>query len=173
MASVAIPNSVTSIGDYAFYGCSGLTSVTIPNSVTSIGDYAFYGCSGLKEINSLNPVPPIATSRLFENQICNDITLNVPIGSLEAYKSSEGWWKFKEIKEVNFSGVESVNSNDVKVNVTGKEIIISGVDDNVAIEVYNVNGQLISKGINKKIPVKSAGMYIVKVAGKAYKVIAK
>ena len=39
-----IPNSVTSIGDFAFKYCSGLTSVTIPNSVTSIGGYAFYGC---------------------------------------------------------------------------------------------------------------------------------
>ncbi|MBR2237995.1 MAG: leucine-rich repeat domain-containing protein [Prevotella sp.] len=39
-----IPNSVTSIGDRAFYGCSGLTSVTIPNSVTSIGDGAFLNC---------------------------------------------------------------------------------------------------------------------------------
>lgn len=35
--------SVTSIGDYAFYGCSGLTNITIPNSVTSIGEDAFYG----------------------------------------------------------------------------------------------------------------------------------
>ncbi|MDO4972333.1 MAG: leucine-rich repeat domain-containing protein, partial [Bacteroidales bacterium] len=43
-----IPNSVTSIGNWAFYGCTGLTSVTIPNSVTSIGDDAFYGCTGLK-----------------------------------------------------------------------------------------------------------------------------
>ena len=39
-----IPNSVTSIGDYAFYKCSSLTSVTIPNSVTSIGEAAFYRC---------------------------------------------------------------------------------------------------------------------------------
>ena len=39
-----VPNSVTEIGDYAFYNCSSLTSVTIPNSVTEIGDYAFYNC---------------------------------------------------------------------------------------------------------------------------------
>ena len=36
--------SVTSIGDEAFWGCSGLTSVTIPSSVTSIGIYAFFNC---------------------------------------------------------------------------------------------------------------------------------
>ena len=45
-----IPNSVTSIGDWAFAYCSGLTSVTIPNSVTSIGYYAFGYCSGLTSV---------------------------------------------------------------------------------------------------------------------------
>ena len=40
--------SVTSIGNYAFYGYTGLTSVFITNSVTSIGRYAFYNCSSLK-----------------------------------------------------------------------------------------------------------------------------
>ena len=46
LTSVTIPNSVTSIGDYAFSWCSGLTSFTIPNSVTSIGREAFRSCSG-------------------------------------------------------------------------------------------------------------------------------
>jgi len=50
MTSVTIPNSVTSIGNYAFYNCTGLTSITIPNSVTSIGRGAFFGCSGLTSI---------------------------------------------------------------------------------------------------------------------------
>ena len=47
LTSVTIPNSVTTIGYYAFEYCSGLTSIEIPNSVTSIGDYAFSGCSDL------------------------------------------------------------------------------------------------------------------------------
>ncbi len=49
--STTIPNSVTSIGSYAFYWCTGLTSVTIPNSVTSIGNNAFYGCEKLAAVN--------------------------------------------------------------------------------------------------------------------------
>ena len=49
--SVIIPDSVTSIGQSAFSRCSGLTSVTIPDSVTSIEQAAFQGCSGLTSIN--------------------------------------------------------------------------------------------------------------------------
>ena len=51
LTSITIPNSVTSIGNYTFYNCSGLTSITIPNSVTSIGDEAFWDCTGLKSVN--------------------------------------------------------------------------------------------------------------------------
>ena len=51
--------SVTSIGNAAFYDCSGLTSVVIPNSVKSIGDYAFYNCSGLTSVSIGNSVTSI------------------------------------------------------------------------------------------------------------------
>ena len=59
--TTTIPNSVTSIGSYAFYGCYGLTSITIPNSVTSIGECAFFECSGLTSITIPNGVTSIGS----------------------------------------------------------------------------------------------------------------
>ena len=50
LTNLTIPDSVISIGYMAFYGCSSLTSITIPDSVTSIGDEAFLGCSSLTSI---------------------------------------------------------------------------------------------------------------------------
>ena len=50
LTSVTIPAGVASIGESAFYGCTGLTSVAIPAGVASIGESAFYGCSGLKSV---------------------------------------------------------------------------------------------------------------------------
>ena len=65
LTSVTIPNSVTSIEKQAFYGCSGLTSVTIPNSVTSIGDYAFYSCSGMTSVEIPNSVTSIGIGAFY------------------------------------------------------------------------------------------------------------
>ena len=48
--NTVIPNSVTNISGYAFYGCSSLTSITIPGSVTSVGDNAFFSCAKLTNI---------------------------------------------------------------------------------------------------------------------------
>ena len=59
LTSIEIPNSITSIGSYAFESCSGLTSITIPNSVTSIRFRTFYNCSGLTSITIPNSVTSI------------------------------------------------------------------------------------------------------------------
>ena len=57
--NTTIPNSVTTIDDYAFYNCDGLTSIDIPDSVTEIGSSAFSGCTGLTGINIPNSVTAI------------------------------------------------------------------------------------------------------------------
>ena len=59
LTAIIIPNSVTSIGEGAFGGCSGLTSISIPNSVTSIDREAFYKCSGLTSVSLPNSVTSI------------------------------------------------------------------------------------------------------------------
>ena len=66
LTSITIPDSVTSIGSYAFDSCYGLTSITIPNSVTSIGNSAFQYCSGLTSITIPNSVTSIGNSTFSE-----------------------------------------------------------------------------------------------------------
>ena len=109
LTSVAIPNGVTSIGGSAFYGCSGLTSVTIPNSVTSIAGYAFYECNGLTSIVSNAVVPPALGSEFFTYP--NSCNVTVPCGSLEAYTSSQ-WNNYfpNRIEEDCSSALQEVES---------------------------------------------------------------
>ena len=77
LTSIVIPNSVTSIGSEAFEYCFGLTSVTIPNSVTSIGGTAFYTCSGLTSVTIPNSVTSIGSCAFYK---CSGLT-SVTIGS--------------------------------------------------------------------------------------------
>ena len=74
--TIEFNGDVTSIGNSAFYYCSGLTSIVIPNSVTSIGETAFYNCSGLTSIEIPNSVTSIGTLALNKVQYltCNGIT---------------------------------------------------------------------------------------------------
>ena len=70
---------------------------------TSIGEYAFYNCSGLTAIHCLSSTPPtISTSSYrgaFNNDSYSKATLYVPYGSLEAYKAADGWKEFQNIIE--------------------------------------------------------------------------
>ena len=77
LTSLTIPNSVTAIEGYVFNGCSGLTSVTIPDSVTSIGEGAFWNCSGLTSVTIPNSVTSIGSYAFF---YCSGLT-SVTIGN--------------------------------------------------------------------------------------------
>ena len=76
LTSLTIPDLVTTIGDSAFYWCSSLISLTIPNSVTSIGDWAFKNCSSLTSLTIPNSVTAIGDSAFWH---CSSLTsLTIP-----------------------------------------------------------------------------------------------
>ena len=82
LTSITIPNSVTSISDGAFMYCSGLPSVTIPNSVESIGDGAFYGCSGLTSVTIGNSVTSISARAFYGCSGLTSVTIPNSVTSI-------------------------------------------------------------------------------------------
>ena len=170
LESVTIPEGVTFIGGEAFYGCSSLASVTIPEGVTFIGYRAFYDCSRLAEITSLSAVPPVISVETFDSKNYLYSTLKVPVNSLVAYKTAEGWKNFWNIVSDADGGIDGVEDNAVNVTAKDGKILVEGIDDIVEVEVYNLSGQLVYGGTETTINVPAKDIYIVKVAGQTFKV---
>jgi hypothetical protein len=84
---------VTSIGNYAFYNCSGLISLIVGRAVTSIGNYAFYNCMGLSSMAVYAETPPSLGYSPF-NGVSKTIPVYVSCESLEVYQTVSGWREF-------------------------------------------------------------------------------
>lgn len=80
---IVIPNSVTSIDDWAFYLCSNLTNMTMPNSVTNIGKHAFYGCSGLTSVTIPDSVTSIEFEAFYDCNRLTNVTISDSVTSIE------------------------------------------------------------------------------------------
>ena len=98
LASVLIPNTVSEIGNWAFRDCVSITSVTIPDRVAYIGWSAFSGCSNLLSVYCEAETPPTTGFGLFDYN-ADDREIYVPMESVEAYKSAEGWSDYADAIE--------------------------------------------------------------------------
>ena len=180
---VVIPNSVTSIGDFAFDGCNNLTSVTIGNSVTSIGIFAFFNCCGLTSVSIPNSVTFIGFQAFF------GCTATI---YCEFEREPHAWdpdWNYSGCrvlwghkfpvtiergrKETDATPVTESAANAVSIYAYGKNIVVENATEE--IRVYDVMGKLICRdAINRdhtEIPVYSTGVYIVKVGNIAKRVV--
>ena len=202
LTSVTIPNSVTTIGDGAFGFCSGLTSVTIPNSVTSIGGLAFHSCSNLTSVTIPNSVTSIGGGAFsnvdmsvvvslienpfeiaggtFSQNTFNSATLYVPAGTINKYKTTDGWKDFLFIEEgAGLNGMANVGFNGVMIQASEGFLNISGIEIGTAISVYNAAGQMVgsakasSETTTFNTTLRNGEIGIVKIGNKFVKVLMK
>ncbi len=96
--ATVIPDNVTSIGNYAFYRCTGLTSITIPNSVTSIGELAFYNCTYLTSVTIPNSVTSIGGSAFYNvpNIVYNGTATGSPWGARNVNCYADGYLVYQD-----------------------------------------------------------------------------
>lgn len=127
ITNLVIPNMVTSIGDFAFCNCNSLTSVTIPNSVNKIGKSAFNFSNTTGDVISIISLiedPQDINENTFHDDLYNNATLSVPVGTISKYKVRTGWKNFFWIEEgvpANISDTKNEQANElIRYNLSGE-----------------------------------------------------
>ncbi len=152
-----IPNSVTTIDDYAFYDCDGLTSIVIPNSVTEIGFGAFESCTGLTSIVIPNSVTSIGDGAFCNCWRLTDVYCYIA-DPADAYRADENWYPYfgQIVEDIIMGDVNrdlEVNIADVNVAI---DIILGGNSSSIAADV-NGDGEINIADINAVIDIILSG----------------
>ena len=119
------------------------SSVTIPSTVTSIGDFAFYSCTNLTTVNCYVTFPLTINANVFGNIVLSACTLNVPIGSEGDYSFTPVWLDFGTINGTLSANTFDISENSkVYPNPTSNNITIETNNlTNVSLRVYDMNGR--------------------------------
>lgn len=108
ITTLEIPTSVTSIGNNAFYGCSGLTTLNLPSNVTSIGDRAFGGCSNLTSVDLPSSITKMGDFVFFYCEKLSNVNLPSDITTI----STGAFGGCSSLQNINLpSGVTTIGDN--------------------------------------------------------------
>lgn len=91
LTNIVLPDSVATIGNNAFYGCSSLSSITLSNGLTSVGSYCFYNCSSLSSVtfpSGVTNIGEVCFSRSSVSSITFTSLVPPTLGSTDALSSS-------------------------------------------------------------------------------------
>lgn len=110
LKDITLNDGLESIGDQAFAYCESMPQLTIPSSVKLIGHQALINMTALKTLTVMNPVPPVLREDICKPEEYANITLIVPSGALDAYKSDTIWRKFTNIIEDESGAVEEIEA---------------------------------------------------------------
>ena len=123
---IDIPNSVKTISQATFTHCYNLKEITIGNGVNWIDKFAFSSCSNLKTITCKAIVPPaIEDSTCFEYVPCDQATLYVPVGSVEAYRADAIWGQFANIVGIDDTVAPGDVNGDGRLSIGDATDLIS------------------------------------------------
>lgn len=171
LVSVKIPDNVVSLGKEAFEYCHDIKTLVLGSSLADIGDNAFHNCYNLKEITVKATTPPTCGTKGVFTGVNKDVCeLIVPSASVDLYKAAFEWKDFKNI----ILGTEDIAAGGgISVLVSGHTISVLGADTDAEVEVYDISGMAVYRGTDKTVTVPASGVYVVRVAGKAFKTVVK
>lgn len=174
LTDIDIPNSAKEIKDEAFYACKRLKNIVIGSSVEHIGDAAFHSLEALQTVYSLNPEPPQLGVNPWTYNI-NSATLYVPQGSAASYRNALTWGNFGTILELDPAGIGDAQADGIVVSGSESGITVSGIAAGQPVRVYDEGGRLVHSavagGTAMAIPAAKGHIYIIKVGGKALKIV--
>lgn len=122
LVNLVIPEGITKIKTFAFYGCKSITTVTIPESVTSIGEYAFGNCTYLMDFYVPWSDPITINENTFKNVDLSLLQLHVPCGRVAYYQRAAVWKNCNPIVEKCYSVVTWYNYDNSVLYQNDEEI---------------------------------------------------
>ncbi len=167
LEEVTLPNSIKSIGEGFCYGCKSLKKLTLGKALRSLPGFAFTGCESITEVRSYPAVAPLNAE--FEKAVYGNATLYVPKGSKASYAATYGWDEFSKIVEMDDSGTETIETDNVTCTFRDNELTLSGVG-NIPVAVYDLSGRLLYMGTSGTINLTERAV-IVKSGNRAFKII--